>query len=86
MLADVPVNAAPKQFDPYLGDYDHLVGVGSEFFGVFSTANTPDNSHFPNGVAFRRNADFGSRKLFRLDNRTEGHPSIDPFFFRIADQ
>jgi len=86
VLADVPVNAAPKQFDPYLGDYDHLVGVGSEFFGVFSTANTPDNSHFPNGVAFQRNADFGSRKLFRLDNRTEVHPSIDPFFFRIADQ
>jgi hypothetical protein len=61
------------------------VAVGREFFGVFSTANTPDHAHFPNGVAFQRNADFAARKLFRLDNRTEVHPSIDPFFFRIAD-
>jgi hypothetical protein len=86
VLAEVPVTDVAKQFDPYLGDYDHLVAVGREFFGVFSTGNTPDNSHFPNGVTYQRNANFASRKLFRLDNRTEVHPSIDPFFFRIADQ
>ena len=31
-----------KTFDPYLGDYDHLVAVGKDFYGIFSANNTPD--------------------------------------------
>jgi len=85
VLAEVPLNAAQKLFDPYLGDYDHLVAAGREFFGIFSTANLPDRAHFPNGVTYQRNANFSTRKLLRLDNVTQIAPSVDPFFFRIAD-
>jgi hypothetical protein len=83
VLADVPATFPVKTFDPYLGDYDHLVADGNDLCGIFSTSNVPDKTHFPNGVAYQRNADFTSRRLLGLDNVTAVEPSIDPFFFRV---
>jgi hypothetical protein len=78
-LASVPA----KTFDPYLGDYDHLVAVGKDFYGIFSASNIPDPANFPNGVGYQRNADFATHTLFALDNTTPVSPSIDPFFFKV---
>jgi hypothetical protein len=84
VLADTPAATPAKTFDPYLGDYDHLVAVGAEFYGIFSANNTPDLSHFPCGVTYQRNADFTGRRLLALDNTTTVAVSIDPFFFKVT--
>lgn len=83
ILADTPANRPPKDFDPYLGDYCHLLSVGSTFYGIFSANNEPNLQHFPNGVIYQRNHDFGKKQLF--DNNGVGpvDPSIDPFFFKV---
>jgi hypothetical protein len=83
VLATVAANVPPKQFDPYIGDYDHLLAVGKDFYGVFSANNTPNNANFPNGVVYRRNANFATHTLLDVDNRTPVNVSIDPFFFRV---
>src|SRR3954447_6428823 len=82
-LATVPLDI-PRKFHPYLGDYDHLLSVGNDFYGVFSTGNTPDKANFPKGVTYQRNANFTTRKLLDVDNVTEVRPSIDPFFFKVT--
>jgi len=84
ILADTPAATPVKSFDPYLGDYDHLLSLGNDFYGVFCANNTPDKTHFPNGVKYQRVADFNSRKLFRVDGTTVVAPSIDPFFFKVS--
>lgn len=83
-LATVPADIPAKKFDPYLGDYDHLLSVGNDFYGVFSTGNTPDKANFPKGVTYQRNANFTTRKLLDVDNVTTVRPSIDPFFFKVT--
>jgi hypothetical protein len=83
-LADTPAATPVKTFDPYLGDYDHLVAVGADFYGIFSANNTPDNANFPSGVTYQRNADFTARRLLALDNVTAVGVSIDPFFFKVT--
>lgn len=83
-LAQTPANAPPRRFDPYLGDYIHLMAVGKDFYGIFSANNTPDKAHFPNGVVYQRNADFTTHKLLAIDNATPVRVSIDPFFFRVS--
>jgi hypothetical protein len=83
-LAQTPANTPPKQFDPYLGDYDHLMAVGKDFYGIFSANNAPDKAHFPNGVVYQRNADFTTRRLLAVDNTTPVNVSIDPFFFKMT--
>jgi len=85
VLASVPATTPAKAFDPYIGDYDHLVAVGRTFYGIFSANNTPDNGNFPNGVTYARNANFTTHQLLRTDGTTPVAPSIDPFFFRVAD-
>ncbi len=85
ILATVPANIPAKQFDPYIGDYDHLLAVGRDFYGVFSANNTPDHADFPNGVVYQRNANFNTHTLLDVDNRTSVHISIDPFFFKITE-
>src|ERR1700741_1331548 len=40
ILATVPATTPVKTFDPYIGDYDHLVAVNQTFFGIFSANNT----------------------------------------------
>jgi hypothetical protein len=84
LLATTPADRPSKQFDPYLGDYDHLVAVGKIFYGIFSASNIPDRANFPNGVVYQRNADFTGRKLLNLDGVTTVNASIDPFFFRVS--
>jgi hypothetical protein len=83
VLVTTLANDPPKQGDPYLGDYDHLVAVGKIFYGIFSASNVPDRANFPNGVVYQRNADFTSRKLLNLNGATV-NASIDPFFFRVS--
>jgi hypothetical protein len=83
ILASVPANAPTEQFLPYLGDYDYLLSVGSEFRGVFCANNTPDLANFPQGVTYQRAADFTKKKL----TDGSGNPvpiSIDPFYFSVA--
>jgi hypothetical protein len=84
VLARVPARIPSKVFDPYLGDYAHLMSVGGDFYGVFSTGNTPRRANFPLGVVYQRNADWTSGTLLGIDGTTPVSPSIDPFFFRIA--
>ena len=83
VLSTALANVPAKTFDPYLGDYDHLVAVGKHFYGIFSASNTPDPANFPNGVVYQRNANFATHTLFALDNSTPVAPSIDPFFFKV---
>lgn len=83
-LAQTLANEPRKQFDPYLGDYDHLMAVGKDFYGVFSASNKPDKNNFPQGVVYQRNANFNTRTLLDVDNVTPVHVSIDPFFFKVT--
>jgi len=83
ILASVPATTPTKTFDPYIGDYDHLVAVGPTFFGIFSANNNPDPANFPNGVKYQRNANFVTHKLLNVDNVTLVRDSIDPFFFKL---
>jgi hypothetical protein len=85
ILANVSATVPAKSFDPYIGDYDHLVAVGKDFYGIFSANNTPIKANFPNGVTYLRNANFATQKLLKLDNVTQVKPSIDPFFFKVTE-
>jgi hypothetical protein len=89
VLATVPANTPsvvpPTGFDPYLGDYVHLMSVDKDFFGVFCANNTPDMAHFPSGVVYQRNANFKTHTLLDLDNTTAVGVSIDPFFFKVTE-
>jgi hypothetical protein len=84
VLATTPAQTPDLDFDPYLGDYAHLMAVGTEFYGVFCANNTPRRANFPHGVTYQRNANFATGTLLDVDNATPVHPSIDPFFFRVA--
>jgi hypothetical protein len=83
-LATVPANAPAKVFDPYLGDYDHLMSIGKDFYGIFCANNTPKKANFPKGVVYQRNANFTTQTLLDVDNTTPIDPSIDPFFFKVT--
>ena len=83
MLSSAPANDPPKKFDPYLGDYAHLMAVGRRFYGVFSASNAPDMANFPQGVRYQRLVDFSTHRLLREDGGAV-RTSIDPFFFRVA--
>jgi hypothetical protein len=84
-LADVPADTPTRQFEPYLGDYVHLMALGDDFFGIFSANNTPDQNNFPSGVTYQRNTDFDNQTLADVF----GNPvavSIDPFFFKVTPE
>src|SRR6266568_4792630 len=83
-LATVPADTPPMDFDPYLGDYDHLMSAGKDFYGVFCANNTPKKSNFPHGVKYQRNANFTTHTLLDVDNVTPVQVSIDPFFFKVT--
>jgi hypothetical protein len=83
-LATVPAGTPASAFLPYLGDYVHVMAIGRTFYGIFSANNTPNNSNFPSGVTYQRNANFTTQTLLNLDNITSVPVSIDPFFFSIA--
>jgi hypothetical protein len=71
--------------DVPLGDYSQLLAIERDFYGVFSGNNIPNQANFPHGVKYQRNVDFSARKLVGIDNVTEVHPSIDPFFFKVRE-
>src|SRR5262249_41804324 len=78
LLATMPAGIPVRKFFPYLGDYLHLMTVGEDFYGVFSTCNIPDLERFPaRKPVFQRNHDFSSKKLFGADGKSEVQPSID---------
>jgi hypothetical protein len=83
VLADVPAMAPPPAFIPYIGDYVHLMAVGTDFHGIFSANNTPDLANFPNGVTYQRNADFTTRTLLDTNDQPVA-VSIDPFYVRFS--
>jgi len=83
VLATVPATTPVKTFDPYIGDYDHLVAVGQKFFGIFSANNSPNLANFPNGVTYQRNANFTTHTLLNVNNSSPVAVSIDPFFFKV---
>lgn len=83
--ATLPGAGPNPGFDPYIGDYAHLVAVGKDFYGIFSAGNVPDMANFPSGVMFQRNADFTSHKLFKIDNTTPVPFSIDPYFLKVIE-
>jgi hypothetical protein len=73
--------------DPLLGDYAHLQSVGTNFYGIFSSLNTPDPANFPEGVEFQRKMNNGRRPSKTKPNVLQDASgaavpsSIDPFFF-----
>ena len=83
-------NATPAlDFDPYVGDFFDLQGVGHTFYGIFSASNANNGTDaLFSTVTFQR--DFtGSPGTagFQLTDGS-GHnvsASIDPFFFTAAD-
>lgn len=83
VLANVPANAPPVTFVPYIGDYVHLMAVTEDFYGIFSANNTPNLANFPNGVTYQRFANFTTNTLLGTDGVTPVAISIDPFFFRV---
>ena len=83
-LSQAPANRPVKDFDPYLGDYEHLMAVGKDFYGVFSANNTPKQTNFPSGVVYQRNANWNTNTLLDVDNVTPVGISIDPFFFKVT--
>ena len=85
VLSKVPADDPPADFSPYLGDYDFLLAVDKDFYGIFSANNAPDMTHFPNGVIYQRNANFNTGTLLDVDNTTPVRVSIDPFFFKVTE-
>ncbi len=83
-LSQAPARRPVKDFDPYLGDYEHLQAVGKDFYGVFSANNTPKQANFPSGIVYQRNANWDTNTLLDVDNVTPVAISIDPFFFKVA--
>jgi hypothetical protein len=85
LLATTPSNAPAPAFQPYLGDYVHLLAVGKHFYGVFSANNRPNNANFPQGVRYQRAANFATQQLFQTNGVTPVAVSIDPFFVRQTE-
>jgi hypothetical protein len=84
LLADTPEDPATYPlWDPHLGDYIDLQVHGRDFYGIFSTNNTPDRANFPQGVRYQRNADFTGKQLYDVSGVTPVAASIDPFFAHI---
>ena len=69
----------------WLGDYEHLMAVGKDFYGIFSASNFPDNANFPQGVTYQRNANFTTHLLLGTDGVTVIGVSKDPFFFQVTE-
>jgi hypothetical protein len=82
LLASTAVNSAPWTFDPYIGDYCHLVAHNRDFYGIFSASNYPDKTSFPAGVRYQRHVDWNTHALYANAAKTVVvASSIDPFFF-----
>jgi hypothetical protein len=83
-LADVPDQNGPYTGANPIGDYACLVSAGKDFYGIFSANNTPDNANFPQGVTYKRNANFTTNTLLDASSNPV-QVSIDPFFFKSVE-
>jgi hypothetical protein len=63
-----------------------MMALGTTFYGIFSSNNTPDFANFPNGVKYQRTANFATKTLLNTDDVTPVSASIDPFFFKVLTQ
>jgi hypothetical protein len=82
-------NAIPtSQFQPYLGDYVDLTGIGNTFYGVFSASNADNGTNASlTDVNFnRRFTGTPGTSSFQLTDASgnPAAPSIDPFFFSYS--
>ncbi|MGA2373692.1 MAG: hypothetical protein ACLPPV_00100 [Candidatus Korobacteraceae bacterium] len=81
-LANTPDNAGGFP----LGDYEHVMAVGRDFYGAFSASNYPDTANFYAGVQYQRYADWSAHKLYADAGHTMPvSASVDPFFFHISE-
>jgi len=69
----------------WIGDYDHLLAVGKDFYGTFCASNYPDIANFPQGVTYLRNANWTTHQLLGTDGTTVISVSKDPFFFQVTE-
>jgi hypothetical protein len=82
-------NTTPTiQFDPYLGDFFELTGIGNTFYGIFSASNADDgtDASFMNLNFNRLFTGTPGTSSFQLTD-ANGNPvpfSIDPFFFAYS--
>jgi hypothetical protein len=80
-LANTPDNVGTFP----LGDYEHVMAVGRDFYGAFSASNYPDTANFYTGVQYQRYVDWSSHKLYADAGHTMPvSTSADPFFFHIT--
>jgi hypothetical protein len=86
VLAKFPDGNPFPGLPPYLGDYAHLMAVGKDFYGVFSSSNQPDKLNFPQDVIYRRNVDWNGHILKNNNMMGPVQISIDPFFVHVAEQ
>jgi hypothetical protein len=84
-LSNFPVSELEPPWQPFLGDYLHLMTVDKDFYGIFSASNKPDKTRFPSGVVFQRNADFAAKKLLTEDGSAQVRISVDPYFFKVTE-
>lgn len=82
-LATTPADTPDAIFDPYLGDYAHLMALGRDFYGIFSANNTPRKQNFPSGIVYQRNANWTTQTLLNVNNTSPVRVSIDPFFLKV---
>ncbi len=69
----------------WIGDYDHLLAIGKDFYGTFTASNYPDIANFPQGVTYLRNANWTTNQLLGTDGTTVINGSKDPFFFHVTE-
>lgn len=83
VLANTSVSEPAMKGLPYLGDYNYMLAVHSEFRGIFSASNRPDPANFPSGMPrFQRRIDAATNRLLDESGNTVA-VSIDPFYFRV---
>jgi hypothetical protein len=87
LLADVEDKGSlpdpPYVPDWSIGDYDNLIAVGSDFYGVFSGYNDPQTGTFPFGVQWQRIV-VGNQLQDGQGNNV--NPSVDPFFYHASPE
>jgi hypothetical protein len=89
ILADHPAEGAggPSGMR-VIGDYENMIAVGKNFYGVFSAYNDLATASFPAGVNWLRNKTAPGvtpARFLGVDGTTTVAPSVDPFFFRTTE-
>jgi hypothetical protein len=88
-MANLPDLQGPSPLNPSIGDYDHLLAIGKDFFGIFSGYNgfgAPSSTNFPQGITFQRFNDGAGNYFNNAAHSTAVGNSVDPFFFHVAEE